>query len=147
MAKQSIETIKQWFETGDYPTQQQFWDWLDSFIHRDSELAVANITNLEEILIGKADVETVTVLAGSIVLAPGTTTFDVPAGLLVEKILVIAPTPISFKCGTTLGGNELVDTFDVPQAFVFPLDQYFPALTTIYFSGVSGDTIIKILKR
>lgn len=33
--KQPIATLKQWFETGDFPTQQQFWDWLDSYVHKD----------------------------------------------------------------------------------------------------------------
>ena len=33
MGVQGKSTIKSWFETGDYPTQEQFWDWIDSFLH------------------------------------------------------------------------------------------------------------------
>lgn len=35
MAIQTRDQLKQWFETGDYPTQAQFWDWLDSFVHKN----------------------------------------------------------------------------------------------------------------
>lgn len=37
MAIQTRDQLKQWFETGDYPTQQHFWDWLDSFIHQNDK--------------------------------------------------------------------------------------------------------------
>lgn len=35
MAVQTRDQLKQWFETGDFPTQQQFWDWLDSYVHKN----------------------------------------------------------------------------------------------------------------
>jgi len=34
MAIQDITTLKSYFETGDRPTQQQFWDLIDSLVHR-----------------------------------------------------------------------------------------------------------------
>ncbi|HAO14126.1 MAG TPA: hypothetical protein DDE71_00945 [Tenacibaculum sp.] len=34
--KKSLEQIKSWFETGDVPTQQQFYDTWDSFYHKDN---------------------------------------------------------------------------------------------------------------
>lgn len=33
--KKPLHIIKTWFETGDIPTQQQFWDTYDSFYHKD----------------------------------------------------------------------------------------------------------------
>lgn len=33
MAVKSRDILKTYFETGDFPTQEQFWDWLDSFVH------------------------------------------------------------------------------------------------------------------
>lgn len=35
MAKQALETIKSWFKRGAKPTQQQFSDTFDSFVHKD----------------------------------------------------------------------------------------------------------------
>ena len=35
MARQSLATIKSWFKRGAKPTQQQFSDTFDSFVHKD----------------------------------------------------------------------------------------------------------------
>jgi len=37
MAIQDISTLKSFFENGDQPTQQQFWDLIDSFLHQSTE--------------------------------------------------------------------------------------------------------------
>lgn len=55
MAIQSVNQLKQWFETGDKPTQQQFWDWLDSFVHKNEGIAIENVGGLEQVLQAKAD--------------------------------------------------------------------------------------------
>jgi streptogramin lyase len=55
MAKQTINTIKQWFRTSLKPTQQQFWDWLDSFRHKDDKIPAADIEGIDELLLSKAD--------------------------------------------------------------------------------------------
>ena len=38
MAKQTIAYLKNLFTTGKRPTQQHFWDWLDSFVHKDDQV-------------------------------------------------------------------------------------------------------------
>ncbi|MDI3319116.1 hypothetical protein [Pinibacter soli] len=50
MAKQTIEKLKGWFKTGLKPTQQQFWDWLDSFWHKDDKIPVGSIDGLQKAL-------------------------------------------------------------------------------------------------
>lgn len=58
MAIKNRNTLKSWFETGDYPTQQQFWDWLDSFFHlQDDKLPLDNIDGLRALLNAKAENE------------------------------------------------------------------------------------------
>ncbi len=58
MAKQDKSKLKRWFETGKYPTQEQFWDWMDSYIHRDDQLHIsANFPELDKVLGQKADKE------------------------------------------------------------------------------------------
>ena len=42
MAITARNQLKQWFETGDYPTQEQFANWLDSFWHKTDELIPMN---------------------------------------------------------------------------------------------------------
>lgn len=48
MAKQAITTIKNWFKTSLKPTQQQFWDWLDSFRHLDTAIEITEVSGLRE---------------------------------------------------------------------------------------------------
>lgn len=50
MPIQAINTIKTWFQTGDKPTQNQFWDWLDSFVHKNDSIAIGNVTGLNDAL-------------------------------------------------------------------------------------------------
>jgi hypothetical protein len=58
MPIQERNKLKGWFETGDYPTQQQFWDLIDSFFHRlDDTIGIDNITGLRALLNGKAEYE------------------------------------------------------------------------------------------
>jgi hypothetical protein len=58
MAIKNRNTLKTWFETGDYPTQQQFWDWLDSYLHlQDDKLPIDNVEGLRALLNAKAENE------------------------------------------------------------------------------------------
>lgn len=53
----SINILKGWFTTGKFPTQTQFWAWLDSFRHKDESVPVNEIEGLNELLDLKADAE------------------------------------------------------------------------------------------
>lgn len=56
--KVSISTIKDWFRNGLRPTQSHFWATWDSFWHKDEQIPVTSIENLQENLDEKVDVET-----------------------------------------------------------------------------------------
>jgi hypothetical protein len=59
MAIQDRNKLKSWFITGAYPVQNQFWDWLDSYIHKsEDQISIDNVASLREILNLKADQET-----------------------------------------------------------------------------------------
>ena len=55
MAQTAINTIKNWFKTGLKPTQDQFWNWMDSYWHKDEEIPQDKIKGLSESLEAKAD--------------------------------------------------------------------------------------------
>lgn len=57
MAKTAINTIKNWFKTGLKPTQDQFWNWMDSYWHKDEEIPQDKIKGLSESLEAKADAD------------------------------------------------------------------------------------------
>lgn len=53
MAKRGLSILKSFFLTGLYPTQQQFHDMLDSFVHKDDGIGVNQVSGLTDILNGK----------------------------------------------------------------------------------------------
>ena len=57
MAQTAINIIKNWFKTGLKPTQDQFWNWMDSFWHKDELIPQDKIQDLSTTLSGKADAD------------------------------------------------------------------------------------------
>ena len=55
MALKSVDELKLFFRTKKKPTQQQFWDWLESFVHKTDGMAIDNVAGLVEALANKAD--------------------------------------------------------------------------------------------
>jgi len=147
MPIESIDQLKQYFETNDYPTQQQFWNWLESFIHKNDGIAIADVAGLVTALNLKADKTALEILQPKL-LAAGVAFWVVPAGTLVEMFLFIEATSITVKCGTTLGGNDIFEdyTFDAGGG-IYDIKKFFAAETTIYFTGLTLNTITKIFKR
>lgn len=58
MAKQTLNTIKNWFRTHMKPTQTQFWDVWDSFWHKDDNIPASKVEGLPEALQNKVENET-----------------------------------------------------------------------------------------
>lgn len=73
----SISTLKSWFTTGKFPTQAQFWAWLDSYRHKDESIPVNEIEGLNELLDLKADAE---------LISNHTNDIDAHADLFVTKV-------------------------------------------------------------
>lgn len=83
-----------------------------------------------------------------VTLAAGATSWPVPASTLIEMYLVQEATTITFKVGITVGGTEIVgNTTATPPTTLIQWPTWFPVATTIYFGGVTGSTVIKIIKR
>lgn len=54
MATRSTSQLKAWFRRGKYPTEEQFADWIDSYVHKnESKIPIAQVENLSEQLNGK----------------------------------------------------------------------------------------------
>jgi hypothetical protein len=63
MAIRERNKLKGWFQTGNYPTQDQFWDWLDSFVHKsEDKLDMDSIAGLRSLVDNKADQEAYLIL-------------------------------------------------------------------------------------
>lgn len=56
MAIRLRSTLKQWFKRGKYPLEEQFADWIDSFLHKtEDKVPLANVAGLPEQLNAKYD--------------------------------------------------------------------------------------------
>ena len=55
MSKQSKNTIRNWFKNGAFPNQHHFWDWMDSFFHKDEQIPASQIDQLQDLLDAKVD--------------------------------------------------------------------------------------------
>ncbi len=49
----SRDTLKQWFSKGKYPTQSQFWSWIDAFWHKGDKLPISSVDGLTDALNSK----------------------------------------------------------------------------------------------
>ena len=77
------DQVKPWFETGDYPTQNQFWQMMEWLRWKDEPLNIGDINQLTEILNGLSSPVEAFVTTG------GEFTYTIPAGYLLEKVIVV----------------------------------------------------------
>ncbi|MFK7030986.1 hypothetical protein [Flavobacterium oreochromis] len=45
-----ISTLKNWFKKGLKPTQEQFWEWMDSYWHKKEKIPIEKIEGIDPIL-------------------------------------------------------------------------------------------------
>lgn len=140
----SIDTLKGWFKTLDKPTQQQFYNWLDSYRHKNDKISFEDLSDeVNAILDNVANPPIIPV-----VLAPGVSTWDVPAGIMVEKVVIIEPTEINVSIGTSEGGNEYMEEQTVENgALPFSYDEFFLNGGKLWFTGLTENSIVKIFIR
>lgn len=56
MPIRSIAQLKAWFRRGKYPTEEQFGDWMDSYVHKEeSTIPISQVEELADRLNGKYD--------------------------------------------------------------------------------------------
>lgn len=55
--KTEVNIIKSWFKKGSKPTQEHFWNLIDSLLHKDELIPQDKIQDLSTTLSGKADAD------------------------------------------------------------------------------------------
>jgi hypothetical protein len=120
MAIRERNNLKSWFQTGKYPTQDQFWDWIDSFVHKsEDQLDINSIAGLRSLIDNKADLEAYLILyqqvqemtaAGRKIRRP-----DVLSPLTDEQLNAQYPDALpgtQVICPSIEDGGELYEKFD-----------------------------------
>lgn len=147
MPLQPLNTLKAWFETGDKPTQSNFWDWLDSYWHKSETIPQSSVDGLEDALTGFATMNDIAALkAINLTTFSSSASLNIPAGTIAHVVRVKSTSAITFNLGTSGGGNQILDAeaLSANQVGVYTTDFDCETLTTIHFSGLAGTTNIKI---
>lgn len=145
MGVQNLNTLKGWFETQDEPTQEQFWDFLDSFFHKTDKIAYANLTPELQALINTlpTPVQVATLSADGSVVIPN----DCEVWLITLRSEIggdtIKYTTISLSPGTYIDeGLAIVANKTKHSHQIFSMT----AGASILFEGITHLTTIKIYK-
>lgn len=107
MAIQSLATIKSWFETGDYPTQQQFADAWDSFWHKQQAINGDNVFIGGETLVDFLNLYFYDAVPQVQTFSSSTGTYEVAAKRTVHRICLLADANQTIKIGTTAGADDV----------------------------------------
>jgi hypothetical protein len=145
-----INTLKNWFITGAKPLQSQFWDWLDSFWHKDEPIPGASVTGFTQL---QDDVVALQAQTGGPVVINSTAStvlYQINAGKLLEKVIIKSTATMTFQVGTAPGiGNIPVGqqlSANIPALLY--IDQYADGtIKNIYFEGLSGSVTIILYIR
>lgn len=80
-----------------------------------------------------------------ITLTGGTDSYSLPAGKLLEKVEIIEPTSITVDIGTSLAGTQIAAGVPVSTGYAnFTFNYYASTTTTIYFSNLTGSSVLKL---
>jgi len=144
MAVQTLSTLKNWFVTGAKPLQSQFWDWLDSFIHKNDPIPMSQVSGLNTQLTGLATtayVDAAVAAAGGAippvdmeVNSGSERTYVHSAGVLLEKLYCDGACTLTIGTGT--GGDDVLRV-EVDAAQVVEINRYTAANQTLYFNSTS----------
>lgn len=66
MAIQTIEQLKKWFAKGEYPTESQFADLIDSLRHKSDQIPLSDVSSLADVLNNKYDATEAQLLASTV---------------------------------------------------------------------------------
>lgn len=128
-------TVKQWFQTTFKPKQAQFWEWMDNIRWADEPIAIADVTDLENLLNTLGQPIQKFVVSGAF-------NYTIPAGYLVEWVLI---KPTTNATVNIVSGNDS-NNVDVLADFGEPIacNYYAVANRVIDISGLPINTIIYV---
>ena len=153
MAIQNINTLKNWFKSGFKPLQQQFYDWMDSYWHKDEQLPISSVNGLETILNTLPSQTAINTLLAlcvpDVVNASTDYTYTLVAGRRLQSVIIIPTNSMTIRIGTTSGGEEVMieSIIQANETFVLDCALYAVADMPVYINGITSPTQLLIYKR
>lgn len=141
------DTAKQWFETGDKPTQAQFWQVFDWLRWTDEAIGMDQITGLSTALLAKVNTAD---YQGNCIAYDADATFVIPGGYLLEKVIPYYGANGDMKVSTVLMGDA--DEVEVPEVFIgwnrpVVLNIFAHDDINVYISGIPAGSKLVFLTR
>ncbi|QEE50660.1 hypothetical protein FUA48_14055 [Flavobacterium alkalisoli] len=130
----NLNTILNWFKTGERPTQSQFWDTWQSFWHKDEIIPQSKIENLNGSLNTKANEDVTLSDKGSIPDAADLNNYT-ETGLFFQKLNARAASGLNYPIAKA-GKLEVTTT----SGFVYQTYHAYGSYNNIYFRNRYGDT-------
>lgn len=153
MAIQNINILKSWFKRGFKPLQQQFYDWMDSYWHKDEQLPISSVSGLESILNTLPTSEAINTLLTLFLPERIDVTADyvytLKTGSRLESVIIIPSADITVRIGVTNGGEEVMieSTLLANEPFILDCALFAVADMPVYINGVIAPTQFLIYKR
>jgi hypothetical protein len=130
------ETIKTWFKRLDKPTQEQFWDWMDSYFHKNDLIPQASVDGLAAIIASlptSGQLAAIDALAPTLINVTGAATFELESGRLLQYIVCTGTGDALI--GTSAGGSQLISQHLASGPNTFSFHQYTNIAVTLHFTG------------
>lgn len=144
----NIDNAKQWFKTGMYPTQAQFYQVFEWLRWKDEKLQIQDITNLQNILNGIATLPNIKALFRDEVQLTEDGIWMCPADTVITGMVIKSTGAAVINAGFTPGGDELFSwDVEADEPLAISLFHYTAAERPIHLSGISSNTTIIILKN
>lgn len=153
MALQNINTLKSWFKRGFKPLQQQFYDWMDSYWHKDEKIPMSGVLGLESILNTLPSQETINALVALFVPEVFNPTanfvYTLKANRRLASVIIIPSVYSTIRIGTFDGGEDVMIEANISanEPFILDCAVYAAADKSIYINGITAATQILIYKR
>ena len=139
-----IDDIKPYFQTGDYPTQSQFYEAFDKLRWKDETQAISSITGLQDILNSFAGGVTAFTTAGD-------QPFTIPVGYLLEHIILKPVADCNVRCdvaGTITPGDVVMElAVTAAEGTVWVINKMAFADTNIVVVGMPAGSKVYFVKR
>lgn len=129
-------TIKVWFQRLKKPTQEQFWDWIDSYWHKNDSIPTSSVDGLDGIIAGlpsSGQLDAIDALAPAAVTVSGTGTYTVPAGKVLQYIVCTGSG--TALVGTSAGGEQLANQPLGAGPATITINQYTAVSVQLHFTG------------
>jgi hypothetical protein len=153
MAIQNINTIKSWFKRGFKPLQQQFYDWMDSYWHKDEKIPIATVDGLETVLntlpSQAAIISLATLFNPEIYTATADFVYTLKANRRLQSVILIPSADSNIRIGTFIGGQDVMVEANIlaNQPFILDCAVYTVTDMPLYINGITAPTQILVYKR